>query len=62
MRTINCQDNHAGGLKEEENKVCERLYWYLPIVMGIFAHRIEQLCPTLWAKLPNAMGRVHSCT
>ena len=24
--------------------------------MGIFAHRIEQLCPTLWAKLPNAMA------
>lgn len=28
----------------------------------VSAHRIEQLCPTLWAKLPNAMGRVHSCT
>jgi len=25
-RAINCQDNHAGGLKEEENKVCKRLY------------------------------------
>lgn len=25
--------------------------------MGKFTHSDEQLCPTLWAKLPNALGR-----